>query len=475
MDGVMVSNGRLSLRLTSRYEVDSGEVVPLLTECDLENRSHERTQWGLVFSMQGAGFRDEFMSFTSKVCAGVLTSALCLAGPAYGQGRPASSEPPETVPFRLGPVALAPTLTLTNFGWDSNVFQQQAAAGPVGDVTATGVPEIQSWVRVGRARVSTHSTFAYFYFQQYASERSLDQEHEARVELRMGRLTPYIAGDWVKARQRFGFEIDQRIGRQQKAALAGLEFRLGPRTKIDASATRGRWEFDSSDEFSDPFADQLYDYTSEGFTVVVSRDLTPFTSLAAGIDKHQDRFDNDPGRDSNSESVTAGLEFKPLAMIHGSAYVGWHRLYRVTPGSGEFSGPVAEADLAYTLFGATRFAVQIHRDITYSALRSQHAYLLTGVRAAVNHHLAGNWEVGARIGRYRQSYGLFDSTTSDNASGQFNAGREIITEYSGEVAYWFSRKIRMAFGFNREQRGSSFGAPRDYERTRSGLSLQYRF
>ena len=308
-----------------------------------------------------------------------------------------------------------------------------------------------------------------------ANDHSI-MDHRGRLELRLGRLTPYIAGNWVTGRQRFGFEIDQRIGRDQRAAATGLEFRLGPRTKIDASAHRGRWEFDSSDEAGDPFiADQLYDYTSEGFTLAVSRDLTPFTSLAVGLDKHQDRFDDEPGRDSNSVSVTSGFVFKPLAMIHGSAYVGWQRLYRVTPGYAEFSGPVAEVDLAYTFSGATRFAVQIHRDITYSALRNQHAYLLTGGRVAVNHHLAGNWEVGARIGRHRLSYGLFDNTTSDDASGQFDEGREIVTEYRAEVAYWFSPEIRMALEVNHEQRGSSVGEPRDYERTRGGLSMRYRF
>ena len=97
------------------------------------------------------------MSFISspRVFAAVLTNALCIAGAAYPQGIPASSDPPEAVPLRLGPVTLAPAVTLTNFGWDSNVFQQQVAADPVGDVTATVTPDIRSWIRLGRARVST--------------------------------------------------------------------------------------------------------------------------------------------------------------------------------------------------------------------------------------------------------------------------------------------------------------------------------
>ena len=40
----------------------------------------------------------------------------------YGQGVPSPGEPPASVPVRLGPVALAPAVTLTNVGWDSNLF-----------------------------------------------------------------------------------------------------------------------------------------------------------------------------------------------------------------------------------------------------------------------------------------------------------------------------------------------------------------
>ena len=48
----------------------------------------------------------------------------------YGQGNPAPGDPPASVPLHLGPVALAPTLTLTDFGWDSNVLNQHESDGP---------------------------------------------------------------------------------------------------------------------------------------------------------------------------------------------------------------------------------------------------------------------------------------------------------------------------------------------------------
>jgi hypothetical protein len=417
----------------------------------------------------------------ARVLAAVLICALGIAAPAAGQPRSASTEPRGSPPLRLGPVALAPAATVY-FGWDSNIFQRQDLerlddARPASDITATAAPEILTWTRLGAAGVSTRSTFAFVYFQKYASERSVDQNHEARLDLRLGPVTPYVAGNWLRARQRFGFEIDQRILRHQTSAATGMAIRLGPRTTIDVGGYRGRWEFESPYEVVDPFiSDEFYDYTSEGLTFAFNRALTPMTSLVVTMDKHQDRFDI-PGRDSDSVSFASGLVFKPLAMLRGSASVGWQRLDRLTPGLPPFSGPVASVDLGYQLFGTTNFTVQAQRDLTYSASPGQHAYVLSGLRAAVNHNLAGNWEVAGRIGRHHLSYGLFDGIDTDasnEAPTPFTAAREIVTEYSGEVAYRFSPAIRMAFEFYRQERESSVGA-RDYGRTRTGLSLRYEF
>src|SRR4029453_1379634 len=111
--------------------------------------------------------------------------------------------------------------------------------------------------------------------------------------------------------------------------------------------------------------------------------------------RYQDTFDLVPARDSKSLAIASGLEFKPFALISGKAYVGWRRFEFVKPGSTPFTGLVASFDLAYTLLGATRFAVEGIRDISYSAIEGEHAFLLSGGKASVNHRLGGRWDIGA--------------------------------------------------------------------------------
>ena len=391
---------------------------------------------------------------------------------------PRPSEPPATVPVRFGPIALAPTLTLANVGWDSNVFNQQTDVDSPDDFIAIVRPEVRAWMRLGRGRLSGRSAVDFAYFERYQHERSIDPDVEARLDVPFTRVMPYVAGRWVRAKQRFGFEIDERIRRHEDSQLVGVDVRVGPRTSLDLSGRRNRLKFEGESVSDDPLVSEFYDYTSHGAALAVRRQLTPLTSFTVTADGHRDRFDLDPERDTDSLRFTAGFEFKPFALISGRAYAGWQRVDLTAPGSPPFTGTVASVDLAYTLLGATRFGVQFQHDLSYSAIEGQHAYLLSGVSVSVNHRLGGRWDVGARIGRHRLSYGVFaplDDAVGGSPPSLTPADREIIEQYGGEIGYRFGPDMRVAVDVGHDHRRSTVTAGREYQRTRAGMSLDYRF
>jgi hypothetical protein len=411
-----------------------------------------------------------------KIVAAGLAGILSAPALVYGQGNSALGDPPESVLVRLGPLALAPTISLTNFGWDSNVFLEDVDADPEGDFTTTVRPQVEGWLRLGRARMHGRSTLDFVYFQKHPSERSVDGFHEGQLALPLAFMTPYVSERWLSAKQRFGFEIDERTRRHEETRTAGLELRLSPRTDVDVAVRRSRLEFDQTEGFQDPLVSAFYDYTSRGVAIALRHELTPFTSVGLTIDRHRERFDLDPARDSDSLGIQSGLEFKPSAAISGKAYVGWSRVELLAPGSSSFRGLAASVDLAYTLLGATRFAVQADREVSYSAIRGQHAYLLSGVTASVNHRLGDTWDVGARTGRHSLSYGLFEVQEPGGGQGsEFDNDGEIVSEYGGEVGYRIGPDTRLGFRLDRQHRQSTIDATRVYEHTRAGLSLSYRF
>ncbi len=397
----------------------------------------------------------------------------------YGQVSSIPGEPPESVSLRLGPLALAPAVTLSNLGWDSNVFNRREDQNPVGDFVLTVRPEVRGWLQLGRARVTGRGAFAYSYFLKHPHERSMDPSYEGRVDVPLARLVPYASAGWVDARERFGFEIDDRTRRHEENLAAGAVVRLGSRTSFDASAGRSRLEFTQTESVLDPLITNFYDHTSEWMSFTVRRELTPLTSLVVTAHGNRDRFDLDSVRDNDTFGFSSGLEFSPFALISGRAFVGWNRVELVAPGGTSFTGLVTSVDLGYTLLVSTRFTIQAQRDLSYSAIRGQQAFVLTGVKGSVVRRMGANWDIGVRTGRHRASYGLFDYvfTQAGDAAQSVGVGQdeEIITEYGGQLGYLLAPGMRVNFDVARASRRSTIDAGRQYNVMRAGLSVTYRF
>src|SRR4029453_6874647 len=114
---------------------------------------------------------------------------------------------------------------------------------------------------------------------------------------------------WLSARQRYGYEIDQRVRRHEETRVAGVDVELSPRTHIDVTGRRSRLEFDHQPNgIADPFVAQLDDYTSHGVAVALRHELSPLTSVAMTVNRNHDRFAIAPGRARHRLRIDARLE-----------------------------------------------------------------------------------------------------------------------------------------------------------------------
>ena len=98
------------------------------------------------------------MSFFAQKSLHIRTAAAVLAigwatvAPAFAQS---DNEDAASAKFRLGPLAVKPSVALTNLGIDTNVFNDSDDPKP--DVTASVEPRVETWLRLGRARLSSRS------------------------------------------------------------------------------------------------------------------------------------------------------------------------------------------------------------------------------------------------------------------------------------------------------------------------------
>jgi putative beta-barrel porin BBP2 len=402
-------------------------------------------------------------------CVGAIAAAVAcaLSMPATAQ----TMEEPDVSKARvlIGPLAMNPTLELTNLGVDTNVFD--AASGQEQqDFTLTVTPKSDIWLRIGRTWIIGNVREDIVWFQNYASERSGNNVYTAGWLVPLNIVRFNITGSYMNVHGRPGFEIDERAHRTEVTVNGAAEVRTLARTYIGAKGSRQRVDFDPNNALflGESLHDQLNRTVTTG-AITVRQQLTPLTSIGVDVGREQDRFDFSPLRDADSTSIGAQITFDPLALIKGSARVGYRDFEPKTPGVPSFKGTVVAVGLSYSLLGTTRFGVDVTRDVQYSFDVDQPYYLQTGILGSVAQQIYGPVDVVARAGAERMEYRdragaiVLDPNRTDR-----------VRSYGGGVGYHIGSDLRVGVNLDRQQRLSDVTSRR-YDGLRFGASVTYGF
>src|SRR5262249_33252506 len=149
--------------------------------------------------------------------------------------------------FHFGPFDLTPSISVTNVGRDENVFNDTANAK--GDTTATFVPALNFWGRVGRSRLRGRTAGQYLYFTRYANQRGWSSQNEGRWEVPLGRLMPFVTGRYLNTFDRPSYEIDARTRSTSQGYGVGTEVHFSGKTYASVTARRQRDEYDPNQTF----------------------------------------------------------------------------------------------------------------------------------------------------------------------------------------------------------------------------------
>ena len=401
------------------------------------------------------------------LCTAVALVALGAATPVLGQ-----TAAPDDARVLFESLAVSPGIRLTNVGWDDNILRVSNADSPTRDFTATVSPALQAWLRLPATRIRGRSEVDFVYFKELSQFRSLDADNSARVELLLGRLTPYVGGVWANTRHRRNFEIDVPIRRLESAWDAGIDVRLTGKTSIGLLTRRSLVDYKGDTVYLDTDLAQYLGARARANGVRVRYAATPFTTVGADVEQYRNRFATAAERNSNGVRVMSVIEFQPLARVSGRAEVGVIRRTFVDGTFPQFRGTAARVDLGYTLLERTRFTVGAQRDLSYSYRADQRDYLQTGVQFSVTHRLANAWDVRGTLSRIRMMYGLGDPAGAGTAAGESPVER--VVGYDVDVGYRIG-STRMGFQVARQARTSDFAVWRGFRQTRISSSLTYGF
>lgn len=347
-------------------------------------------------------------------------------------------------------------------GVDNNVFN--TVDDPQRDVTADIGPRVAYWLRMGKARLSGISLGQYLYFKDFASERSWSTNQQGRIDVRLGRIAPFVDATYRNSRERPGFEIDARAHRREWVGGAGSEIRVSPKTTLVLSGSRETFLYDNEEAFLGVnLANTLNRHTDLG-RVQLRYTLTPLTTFVMNADALRDRFDSTVARDADSLRVMPGFELKPLALISGTAAVGFRR-FNVLDGSTEdFSGVTAAVNARYSLH-STQFGLKLNRDLSYSFEQETPYYALTDVTVEITERLSRAWDVLARGGRQTLAYRRASST-----SGADRTDHGVV--YGAGIHYRLGDTAQLGVDGNYYRRDAA-STVRNYDGLRIGASVTY--
>lgn len=367
--------------------------------------------------------------------------------------------------MRLGPLAFTPTIAVSNFGIDTNVFN--TLDDPKRDFTATLSPQAQFWLPLRRVRLGGTTQLTYVHYQQYASQRALNTRNEVRLELPLRWLTPYVSDTFINARERPGYEIDARARRVENTVTLGTDIRMGAKTSVGFAAGSTRVRFNADEVFLGTYLSEVLNRTGGSIHLALRRNVTPLTKLALDADAQRDRFEFSPVRNADTVRVVAGLDCSPFTLITGSGRVGYRRFDAVGGSGGGYRGVVANVDMGYRLLEVTRLAVHAERDIAYSFEIAEPYYLQTGVSGTITQKVSLRWDVQLTGGRYQLNY---QPAGSGSGTGRIDGIRTV----GGGVGYVFSSGTRLGVNVDRYRRRSD-RETREYRGMRVGASLSYGF
>jgi len=375
-----------------------------------------------------------------------------------------SADPAAAARFHFGALSFTPSIVFSNLGVDSNVFNE--SNNPKQDTTAAVGPAVNLWLRMGRSRLSGKVSGQYLYYREYENQRAWNTVNDGKWELPLSRITPYVSGLWSDVKDRPGYEIDSRVRLKEQRAGAGSGIRLSGKTELRAGFQRGQFRYDGQDlVVGDQIAQGLDRRTdTEVFDLRVR--LTPLTTFITQSTATQERFDNQAFRDANTLAIMPGFEFRPEALISGSAFVGIKRFDSLNDAVQDYTGVVANVGAKY-IVRSTQFDVRVARDVTFSYEVLQPFYTLLDTGLAVTQRITYRWDV---IGRSSwQSLAYHNITSAIDLNERTDHSWQVGTG----VGYHVGESLRVGVDANYSRRDAPEAQYRNYEGLRIGASFSY--
>ena len=260
----------------------------------------------------------------------------------------------ERTRFKIGPFRLYPTFSITNIGYDDNVYYKRESDDPISDYTATLSPELQVNVLFRNYLILsfTENPAYLFYFKQ-TRERSWNNSLSSQFKLLL--LNRFVlTGSYSKSNRkiRATSEFSARIRTLYEQYKMGFYYETPRQTALGLSVSSSRMYFKDEDI---PGQNILYNRAlgrrikaaELEFYYRVFSESSLFMNLGYSEYDFADQLSR--WRDAHSYHFNIGLRFPLTGRIQGLLSLGFRKMIPEDEGRKSFSGFTGSGEVEYKL------------------------------------------------------------------------------------------------------------------------------
>jgi len=401
------------------------------------------------------------------VAASIVVSCLAAAVAASGQEQRAEITAPQIERF-----VLRPSLAVTDIGLDTNVLT--TASGQQQDRTANLRLQVEPSLRFGPLRLSGTLGTRFSYFQVHDTQRSVDTDESARVDVLSRSVAAYALASFVRAHDPFDPEVYTRTRRVQHLYESGATFRMTGKTSAGFTAQRSTMSLQAVDTGFDQDLSQQFRRQTEAFTGALHNAVTTITTVTVLAGVRREHVSAPAPSDATSLSLMGGVDTKPDALIAGNAYVGYRKFRSGHTAQHAAAGFVTSIDMGIQVTDSIRIGGLVDRDVSRSFTTAETYLTSTRLGARFTKRMSPAWTLKAETSRQWMTYDSAVPPVGLAGSAFLDAAVDKVTRYTIEPEYRFARGTSVVFTADYYAL-QAHASGRPYDRLRLVSSITHRF
>ena len=320
----------------------------------------------------------------------------------------------ESARWRIGALRVNASLSLTNVGYDSDLYYGHLDE-PAPDFTLTASIPVQLLVPLGKKAVLEISDSPqYMFYFSTEKERAWDNSFGSRIHFALKRFYIQAGGELSSVRRRMSPELNVNVRERSEALDGTLLWQASRNVSFATLYDHVRYSY------GDPEIGGISPVQAlnreEGYVDLVTY-FQPSTRLRLFVDGQYGLYTFSEGvatrRNTRSYGLFGGLDFvpregetRPVEPVQGSISLGYKRFDVLDAASLDGSGFVGAADVSVGLFKRTAARVFLSRDFEFSVYSDGTYYLSTtyggGVRRRLSRRATFTYDVSFSQSAYPQ-------------------------------------------------------------------------